>query len=191
MNYQQMTETVLQKTAHYRQQLLQHPIWKMLQQRWQLLSKRERYLLMGMSGFLVFLIFYFFVWSPLVTSTDNYQQKIIKDQELLVFMQAAAPRISAAKGQFQPTQTITQDMLLTTIESSLTAANLKDKVTELGLGNDNSIHLQFTAVDFDKLMLWLIELRQQYGIIVDKFNAVPAELPGVADADLHLILNKK
>jgi len=169
-----------QQAEPYKQQLLQ---------RWKGLARRERYLVAGLGGFIILLMFYQIIYSPLANGVNNYRQELIKDQELLVFMQTAAPRIQMAKGQFKPEEVLTEDLLLPTVENTLNNDdNLMTFVSELSLNETNEVNVQFKDVDFDELVLWLVDLRQKYGIVVQQLTAIPGPMPGIGNVTMQLAL---
>ena len=177
------------KIKAYQLQIKQSTLWQSSIQRWQHLSKREQYLLAGATAIIGLTFIYRAIVLPLNTAIDNYRLGVIKEQELLVFMQAAAPRILSARGEVQPTKTISTSELLPTIENSLKENGLLDKnLSELSLIDGNGVHLQFAQVDFNLLLLWLVNLREKYGISVESFTATPSDLPGIVNVDLQIIL---
>ncbi len=169
-------------------QVQESEYWKQAEQRWKQLTKREQLLLMGTGALTAVLIFYQLIYSPISTAITRYQQDVINDQELLVFMKASVPRLLAATGQSKPEEPIRADMFLPTVESSLTADGMMEVVTSMSLSNDNTISIQFDAVELDGLLGWLIQIRKKYGIQVDMFSARPVELPGFASATVQLKL---
>jgi type II secretory pathway component PulM len=194
-NYREQLQNIWQplqeKLKAYQTQFKQSALWQSSIQRWQHLSKREQYLLAGATTVIGLTFIYKIIISPLNTAIADYRQGVIKDQELLVFMQAAAPRIMAERGEVKPTQTITTNELLPTIENSLKEEGLLDKnLSELNLVDGNGVHMQFAQVDFNLLLLWLVGLREKYGISVDTFNATPTDQPGIVNVDLQIILNQ-
>lgn len=170
------------------QQVITSPYWQQAQQRWQQLTQRERYLVMGAGAALAVMIFYQLIYAPLTSAITRYQQDVINDQELLVYMQNSVPHILAATGQAKPEQTISADMLLPTIENSLTEGGMMEVVSSLNLTNENTVDIQFNEVEFDGLLGWLVQIRKKYGIQVETFSAKPIELPGFASATVQLKL---
>lgn len=169
-------------------QVQESEYWKQAEQRWKQLTKREQLLLIGTGALTAVLIFYQLIYSPISTAITRYQQDVVNDQELLVFMRASVPRLLAATGQSKPEESIQVDMFLPTVESSLTADGMMEVVTSMSLSNDNTISIQFDAVDLDGLLGWLIQIRKRYGIQVETFSARPVELPGFASATVQLKL---
>ena len=98
----------------------------------------------------------------------------------------------AAKGEVHPIKTISPGEFLPTVESTLKEEGLLDKnVSELNLVGADSVQVQFTEVDFNLVLLWLIKLRQQYGISVQQLNATPAELPGIVNVGLRVVMTNQ
>ena len=164
------------------------PYNQRLMLRWKALTQREQYLLTGMSVTLILLIFYQFFYTPLADGIERDKQELITDQELLIFMQSAEPRIHMAKGEFKPSEVLTEDMLLPTVESSLAKDNLTKFVSELGVTSNDIVNVQFKEVSFDELLAWLVEIRVQYGIQVEQLTAIPGETPGIGNVTMQLVL---
>jgi type II secretory pathway component PulM len=186
--WQQLKQRIKTFIAPWHKQLIESSYWQQTLQRWKQLSKRERILVVCTGALFIFVVLYQFIWLPLTDAIARYNQNAILDQETLVYMQTAAPRILASKGQVKPNETLSADMFLPTVENSLTESGLMPVVSELSLTNDNLVNLQFNEVEFDGLMQWLVTLREKYGIQVQELNAVPAELPGFAQVSMQLKL---
>lgn len=164
------------------------PYKQRLLKQWEALSQREQYLLVGLSIFLSVLVFYQLFYVPLDNNINRYKEELISDQELLIFMQTAEPRIHVAKGDFKPLEILTEGMLLPTVENSLAKDGLSKFVGELSLNEDDRVAVQFKEVNFDQLIAWLVEIRVQYGIQVEELTGQPAELPGISNVTLQLTL---
>lgn len=186
--WQQLTHHFMTVMTPLRNQLVQSPHWQQTVQRWQHLSKRERYLIIATGWLFLIVALYQFIWLPLTEAITRYKQDIMTDQEVLSYMQVAAPRILAAKGQTKPSATLNAEMFLPTVENTLKENGMSSVVSELSLTNDNQVSVVFKEVEFDSLMQWLVDLRKQYGIKVQTFTATPAELPGFVQASLQLSL---
>ncbi|MFI4955293.1 MAG: type II secretion system protein GspM [Gammaproteobacteria bacterium] len=186
--WQQLADRLNETAAPLRKQIIQNPYWQQTQQRWQQLSKREHYLVKATAWIFLIVFLYQFIWIPLTDAITRYNQDVILDQETLTYMQAAAPRLLAAKGQVKPNTTLTADMFLPTVENTLKENGMMPVVSELSLNNENQVSVVFNTVEFDGLMQWLVALQQQYGIKVQEFNAVPTDTPGFAQVSMQLSL---
>lgn len=164
------------------------PYKQQLMQRWKAFSNREQYIVVLLAIFVVATLLYKIIFSPLLAGVKSSRAEVIRQQELLVYMESAAPRIEQARAEVKPVENISSDLFLPTVEATLSQASLMQNVVEISLSETQNVNIQFKDVDFDSLLLWLVNLRQKYGIHVSQLTAVPAELPGVSNVTLQLEL---
>jgi general secretion pathway protein M len=155
--------------------------------RWQQLSLRERILLAGSSVFFILLIFYLMIWEPLTNAADRYRQDVITNKMLIAQIEQAGPEINALRSQVKSAQIKDQAELLSVVERDVKKSRVQAAISEIGLGQENTVRLRFDDVPFDELMSWLIELQQKKGIVVHSFTL--EKLPEIGHVRVQLTVN--
>lgn len=143
------------------------------------LSKREQVIISGGSIFLVLLLFYYLIWSPLsnaVTDASRYYQKEVS---LLEYLHQSVPKLLAYQGQFSSNNSTSKnEPLLTRIETSINHTKLATYLTNIEQ-QDDSIHITFDSVPFDTFIEWMQTFSHQNSMTVDTINVTHLTTPGL------------
>lgn len=153
---------------------------------WQHLSNREQKLVLMSGIFIIALIFYFLIWSPVSDSLTTLQNNVSQEQQLLSWMRTAVPQLETVSTTNLGTSSVNAANLFTTIENSLASNGLKSELKDIKQNQDGTITLTFDQVDFDDLINYLISLQQQYGIIITTFNS--SKLPSTGYVKCEVVL---
>ncbi len=157
-----------------------------LKTKWQSLNARERFYLKIGSIFIILVLIYSVLISPLNSSIDNLQQQIKLQHRLALWMQ---PRVKALRGKtdhIQRIQKINASELLPTIDTRLKQATFVAMVEEISQTNSGSVRITFKSVPFDDLMAWLIKQWKTSHVAVSQLDVQKGEKPGLVKATLTL-----
>ncbi|OGT45518.1 MAG: hypothetical protein A3E83_05590 [Gammaproteobacteria bacterium RIFCSPHIGHO2_12_FULL_41_20] len=155
---------------------------------WQQLELREKKILASGGAILVILLIYLLVWSPLTNKVATLRQAISKNQRLLAWMQQADKQMQGLSGKSTAVQfATTPAALLGSLQSSIQKAGLAHQLTQIKEGGDETILLQFKAVDFDTLINWLVQAQHQQGFKVSHMSVVKTAVSGVVNVDITLL----
>lgn len=153
---------------------------------WQHLSNREQKLVLLSGIFIIAIVFYFLIWSPVSGSLTTLQNNVTQEQQLLSWMRTAVLQLETNSSTNLGNTTVNAATLFTTIENSLTSNGLKSELKDIKQNQDGTITLTFDQVDFDDLINYLISLQQQYGIIITTFNS--SKLPNTGYVKCEVVL---
>ncbi len=142
-----------------------------INQWWFSLEARERTLLKLLSAFLILVLGYLLVWSPIQQSKLSAQQSLSAAQQEWQWLNQQLPLVQErrASGSVQQTVKVTnQNQLLGLLQSSLRQQNLfKEIKTVKGISKGGEV--SFEAVKASRLFRWLGVLEQQ-GVMADRLQ---------------------
>lgn len=164
-------------------------LWQKLKDWYTQLEQRERRAVAVGGVALLFAMFYFGFWSPLLGKVDAMRKRIAAQQETLAWMQGAEARINQLGGAASMNKgNLTPVALLTLLQDQVNDDGLHDALTQLKQAGTDSIHLQFKNVSFDRVVALLIAVIQQHQVSVTLFNATAQARPGLVDVNVMLKL---
>ena len=150
-------------------------------------SPRDRLIVIGVGVLVVLGLMYALLWYPMKNRLASAEQAIIAKSETLQFIEQGAARIRASGGadsgesgqQREPTK---QPYLL--VDELIRKAGMKapDRLEPNG---SNGARIQFSEVEFDKLIVLLAEL-ELYGLTVDTLNIGRKEAAGTVSARINM-----
>ena len=154
---------------------------------WQQLALREKRMVAGGAIVVAVLLIYFGLWFPLQHTVSSLRQTIVKNQNLLAWMQQADAQMKT----IVPTKTVavtsmSPAALLGWLQNSIQQAGLDHQLTQIKEGSDEAILLQFQAVNFDALINWLAQAQEQQGFRVTQMSAVKTAASGMVNAEITL-----
>ncbi len=132
-------------------------------------TSRDR-LIVLIVGVLAFIgMLYAFVWYPMASGLDNSRMLINSKRETLQKVEVASTELKSLSGAASnPVLDAGNKETYSLIDERIRAGGLSkpDRVEPVG---DNGARVQFSEVEFDKLVLVLAEL-EQYGLTVDNMS---------------------
>ncbi len=131
-------------------------------------TPRDRIIVLVVGALSLVGLFYAFVWHPMVTKIDDNRTLINSKRGTLQEMEVLSAELQALRGTGGPAQKNSDLQPYALIDQRIRAAKLgnPDRVEPRG---NNGARVQFSEVEFDKLVLVLAEL-EQYGLTVDTLN---------------------
>lgn len=161
-----------------------------LKQKWHSLEQREQYLLLAGAGFIVILLFFYVLFSPLNQAASNAKSDYAYQHSLLTWMQ---PRVRAMQGIKTPQSTVKtlgQSELLPTIDNRLKTTTFANTVQQVTQANNNDVRVTFKNVPFDDLLTWLISQWQTSRITVSDIDVQKTNKIGMTNVNLTLMLSR-
>lgn len=152
-------------------------------QYWNSLQAREQKMLIIGGAILGILILYLNIDS-LFSRNTLLEQQIVKEQQLLEWMQPVVQQIIIVRTQDNH-DPITPADLLAQVELSLAQVGLSGQMTGLNLITHNEVRLVFDTVVYVALVDWLYGLSHQ-GVIIKEWTVTKTDEPGVVQANILL-----
>lgn len=154
---------------------------------WQSLSSRERSLVAGLSVFVIILLLYFIVWSPLQSNIDNLQQSVNSNQSLLSWMQQANQALQQQSGNNNGSNATTDpEQRLSTVQQSLQSVDFRKNARQLEQTEKNNVRVIISKAQFDSIINWLNTLWKNNGLVIDSANIKKLDNKGNVSATLTI-----
>ncbi len=145
------------------------------------LAQREQMAVSILGVVAVVFCLYWLLWSPLMTKRDDAKQRYVAQQQLLEWMQEheslirGAQRTTSGTTRIQPSD---KDVL-TLVNSSAASAGVV--LRSFSPEGNNKLRLQLEQQEFIRVMQWLYELEQSYGIEVSNIDISAGNLPSTVN----------
>ena len=152
------------------------------------LEEREKYFVVTAAVFIVVVLFWFGIWSPLDSGQKSAAARVDNWQVALAQLRPLKSQILAS-GSGQPVQAVPDQPLVVIVDSTLRQRGLYDSLQRSQpTPTGNGIRVEFESAAFDDLMLWLGDVNRQYGLLVQSGSFSPAsgENPGRVNSTLTL-----
>lgn len=152
---------------------------------WQSLSSRERSLVSGLSVFVMLLLVYFMIWSPIQTHIDNLQQSVDSNKTLLAWMQKANT-VLQQHGNSSNGSTASTDpnQRLATVQQSLQEVSFRKHAQQLQQTQKNDVRVTISKAQFDDVINWLVSLWKNNGLVLYSANIKKLNDKGTISATL-------
>ncbi|GAB6069259.1 hypothetical protein JCM30760_03560 [Thiomicrorhabdus hydrogeniphila] len=164
-------------------------MWMQINQAWLSLDAREQMLLKVLAGFLLLVLLYLFIWSPITSHKKQAETQLKNSQQEWQWLNQqvpAAQALQSSMGGVNQIKVTSQNSLMSLLQNSLREQNLfKDVKTLEGVAKGGNV--TFEKVNATRLFKWLSLIEQQ--------GAVPATLqmvwlePGLVKADMQFKTN--
>jgi type II secretory pathway component PulM len=153
-----------------------------LRARFDALADRERRIVIG-GALLAAVLLLLAVVLPLQGAMGRSAERVTRKQADLGWMQQMAPTLAVAP-QAAPA---TQESLIVLVDRSARDAGLGQSLTGSAPSGDGALRTQFERAEFNRLVEWVAQLGQQYGVQAESasFDAV-ADAPGTVNAVVTL-----
>lgn len=124
-----------------------------------------------------------FVWSPLANGAAELDVAVSEKSRLLVDLRRASSlTASAATGAAGVAPT---SSLIVLVDETARPFDLA--FTRTSPDGTNAIMITFRDAAFDRLIGWLTQLEQEYGVVIETFSASPTGQPGIVSGTLRLL----
>jgi general secretion pathway protein M len=149
------------------------------------LQPRERVMVLAGAAALALIFGFFGLWRPLDGAVEGLRQAAERQTEALVWMRQASAEVRALQsGGAGSTQS--GGSLLTVIDRSARAADLKGALERMEPEGTTAVRLWVAPSSFDALIRWLGELEGRHGLRITAASFEPTETPGTVQARITL-----
>lgn len=150
------------------------------------LQKRERITVYSGAIAFVLILFYLAVWDPIITAHENEQLKHQSQRQLYSWMKDAADevqQINASGGSFATR--FRNQSISSLADRSATTTGVKQFIDKIDQSKEGA-KISLKSADFDRIVIWLAELENKYGIIATRIKIEKSRETGAVDADITL-----
>ena len=158
-----------------------------IQQWYQGLQQRERYLVLSAAVVIIITLLYISIWEPIHKGVEEQTQRYQNQLKILSWMQNASAEARALRASGTPSKRLNSSQPVTLlVERSAQSAGLRKYVSKLESTSDKGARVTIAAASFDQMLLWLNTLQSQYGITVSSASLDRENKPGTVNARLTL-----
>jgi len=155
---------------------------------WQQRKDREKQAIVWGGSVLGIVILYVGIWSPFLSSVSELRNHIKTDKALLAWMQAADKEIQKKSKNTTQTQILSPVELLSALQKKVQQTGLDKYLTQLKQSSNDAVEMQFSQVEFDKLINMLMSISKTYQITINQLSAQPTDKPGVVNVSVMVKL---
>ena len=132
-------------------------------------------------------LFYLVLWEPVFKGIEEQKQRADNQRQILSWMQNAAEEVSALKASGARPQASQQNQSISTVvERSAVSAGIRSDINKIEAEGKQGIKVQMKAVNFNRLLQWLGDLQNRYGVNVKNLSVDIGEKPGMVSARVTL-----
>lgn len=150
------------------------------------LEEREKIFVIAAAAIVVVAVYWFGIWQPLDGGQASAATRVDSWRISLAELRPLKGQIQGS-GSGQPLGA--EQPLVVIVDNTLRQRGLRDSLQRSQPApSGTSIRVEFESAPFDDLVLWLGDVNQQYGLLVQSgnFSAAAGENPGRVNASLTL-----
>lgn len=147
----------------------------MINEKWQQLNKREKQLVSGMVTVIVIFLFYSLIWQPLNDNIAKAEKKIVKQQQLLAWVQENTARYKQQNGGSKKQSKGSLSSIV-----NKTAAGARISIERIQQQGDD-IQVWLEAVPFNNLLSWLEKLTKDQGLAIKNIDLSDSDQEGAVN----------
>ena len=149
---------------------------------WNNLNERERLMVVALTIFCFFYLYYVLLYAPLSSTKQERLQQLIEKQDTLIWMQQMQKEYHGKS----TLKSITVSKLLTVLANQLNESTFKSYPYQLQQSSVHDIQLVFDKVPFNSFMTWLWSVNENYVLTIKQLNVQRTDIPGVVQLTLLL-----
>jgi len=153
------------------------------------LEKRERHIVIAGAISLLIMLFYLVVWEPI--TSNHEQQKLQNDsqRQLYSWMKNASSKIQSLQSSGNSSIARSRNQSISSLaDRSATASGIKQFIEKIEQSK-KGVKIRLKLANFDRIVIWLTDLENKYGIIASKVKIEKTETKGAVDAQITLERN--
>lgn len=151
------------------------------------LSASERRSLIVGGVALGLVLIYGLIWLPLQRGVISMQAQVVKNQELVTWMQNASADVRSILGNAPAVRTDRGDSsLLALVDNTAKQTNLGQAVRRVEPKGKDEVRVRLEDAPFDDMIRWLTELQLRYGVLAESVSIDKQPSPGRVNANLTL-----
>jgi len=150
------------------------------------LEQRERYIVIAGSISLLIILFYLIIWEPVTSKHEQQQLQYDSQRQLYSWMKNAGNEIRSlnAAGGNDISRFRNQSISSLADRSAITSG-VKPFIEKIDQSK-KGVKVRLKAADFDRIVIWLTDLQNKYGIIASKVKVEKTKVKGAVDAQITL-----
>lgn len=157
-----------------------------LQEWFDKLEKREKYIVTTGAILLTFAIFFAAIWQPVFSSLETERQRYQSQRQLLTWMQETALEINRLKSTgANSADRFKNQSLSSLVALSATSSGVRSFIKKQESDRDN-VKVQLEQADFDRLVAWINDMQKKYAIQASKIRVEAEDKPGAVRAQVTL-----
>ncbi|VAW64235.1 hypothetical protein MNBD_GAMMA09-1359 [hydrothermal vent metagenome] len=157
-----------------------------VQQWMETLEQRERYIVIGGSIALIVMMFYLIVWEPITEKYNQQQTQHEAQRQLYNWMKNASAEINALKSAGGNSMARFRNQSISSLaDRSATTTGIKPYIEKIDQSK-NGVKVTIKAANFDRVITWLSDLKNKYGIFARKVKIEKSNEAGAVDASITL-----
>ncbi len=150
------------------------------------LEKRERQTVQTGATVLVIMILYLAIWDPITSSYNEQQLQYQSQRQLHDWMREAASEIRGLEASGNSMAARFRNQSISSLaDRSATTSGVKPFINKIDQGKEG-VKVTLKQADFDRIITWLADMENKYGIIATKVKVEKAKASGAVDADITL-----
>lgn len=150
------------------------------------LQPRERYIVIAGSIALVFILFYLLIWEPVFNKLEVEQQQYQSQRQLLGWMKDTNQEIQSLRASGNATiSQFSNQSVSSLVDRSAVSMGIKNNISKQESGK-KGVKIQLRQADFDRVILWLNDMQQKYGIQASNIQFEKQEESGAVNVRLTL-----
>lgn len=155
---------------------------------WRSLSQRDRGILRMGLVFVAVLLFWAFLWDPVMQSRSSLRVQVQAAEADLAQMHGAAGELSALKAGGSATVFDRGGRsLLALADGSAREARLGHAVKRIEPVSTGRVNIWLEGGEFDQVAVWLEQLQSAYGVRVEEYSLQRGDSVGKVDGRITLI----
>ena len=151
--------------------------------RWKALGERERMALTVLAVFLVPVLFYLLVWTPVENGLARSQARLTTVQAQLAQVREQAALVASLRAA--PPSEAPADAA-SAVQAAAARNGLREQLKRVETEGANAVRVQIEDAPFVALLAWLIDLQQQTGMRAESATLERGANPGTANGRLLL-----
>lgn len=150
------------------------------------LEQRERHIVIAGAISLGIILFYLIIWEPISSRHEQQQLRYDSQRQLHSWMKNAGTEIRSLKsaGGNNIARYRNQSIASLADRSAITSG-IKPFIEKIDQ-NKKGVKVRIKSANFDRIIIWLTDLENKYGIIASKVKVEKTDTKGAVNAQITL-----
>lgn len=140
------------------------------------LNEREKLMVFSAVFCVLFYVYYFLLYSPLVFKVKERTEQLIEKSQTLEWMNKVAQK----KPSSETKQSLDNGQLLTLLDSKLKDSPALKYPYNVQQTSSGEVQISFDKVPFNSFIEWLTQINQHYIIKVKQLEVNKTDTPGIS-----------
>lgn len=152
----------------------------------QTLEQRERHIVISGAIALVIMLFYLAVWDPVISKFEQQQLQLDSQRQLHNWMKNASSEIRSIKSSGGNNIAKYRNQSISSLaDRSATTSGIKPFIEKIDQ-NKKGVKIRLKQANFDRIVIWLTDLENKYGIYASKVKVEKSKIKGAVNAQITL-----